>query len=237
MNLISKYHILGRHWCISSGREGYFRKNAVIFKELENKVKSCEIKNKSSVPTSRPSDLWSIAYLNEEECWWRRKTSATLWTHVQLFKALIDWLFSPAYLNAAALPQALCQTVTSPPARRTDGSSGWRKDSVDVFVLIAFVVDFFPETRSPTSSSPSRPKAGIQQRWNGCLKRTIPSVKKGAPGCYETTDQALSRRAVCPPSLCFPSSAQYCFFSLSPSCRFIYFEQQRTSSNHGCRSF
>lgn len=30
----------------------------------------------------------------------------------------------------------------------------------------------------PTLSTlPSRPCAGIQQRWNGCLKRTIPSVK------------------------------------------------------------
>lgn len=40
------------------------------------------------------------------------------------------------------------------PARRTDGSSGWR-DSVDVFVLVAFCVDFRDATpRFDTSITP-----------------------------------------------------------------------------------
>lgn len=49
--------------------------------------------------------------------------------------------------------------------------------------------------------------------------------KKGAPGCYETTDQALSRRAVKPslsPSLSLFLHPRIVFFP-SPCGRFMYF--------------
>lgn len=117
--------------------------------------------------------------------------------------------------------------MTSPPARRTDGSSGWRIDSVDVFVLIAFVVDFFPRDALPdfdTSVTPER-RDPAKMKWMFKEDHSL-GKKKGAPGCYETTDQALSRRAVKPslsPSLSLFLHPRSVVFFPSPCGRFMYF--------------
>lgn len=68
------------------------------------------------------------------------------------------------------------------PARRAVGGFGQR-DVVDVLFwsLLCGFLDITPtlsaHLEARLSTLPSRLSAGIQQRWNGCLKRTIPSVK------------------------------------------------------------
>lgn len=68
------------------------------------------------------------------------------------------------------------------PARRTVGGFGQR-NIVDVLFwpLLSGFLDITPtlsvHLEARLSTLPSRLSAGIQQRWNGCLKRTIPSVK------------------------------------------------------------
>lgn len=93
-----------------------------------------------------------------------------------------DFFFSREHLNAAALPRALCQTVTSPPARRTDGSSGWRIDSVDVFVLIAFVVDFFPRDTLPDFDTSVTPECRDPAKMKWMFKEDHSLGKKGGSG-------------------------------------------------------
>lgn len=77
----------------------------------------------------------------------------------------------PEHVNAASLPQQCCQTVTSPRNRTAAGVSDGRQWT---FCFVRFILHFrtFPDLSTP----PSRPSAGIRQRWNGCLKRTTLSV-------------------------------------------------------------
>lgn len=90
------------------------------------------------------------------------------------------------------------------PARRAVGGFGQR-DIVDVLfwsLLSGFFLHSAPtlsadlEARHPTL--PSRLSAGIQQRWNGCLKRTIPSVK----GVWVVMKQEMRLSCHAPSFLC-----------------------------------
>lgn len=63
--------------------------------------------------------------------------------------------------------------VTSQLDGRTEAQGG---EILLTFLFWSLFVWIFA-TLPPVSTRPSRPSAGIQQRWNGCLKRTIPSVK------------------------------------------------------------
>lgn len=58
---------------------------------------------------------------------------------------------------------------------KAPGSAGLLTFCFDRFCLDFWTLSADSEAR--LSTLPSRVSAGIQQRWNGCLKRTIPSVK------------------------------------------------------------
>ena len=111
-------------------------------------------------------------------------TVACMWAalHWAWWINCLDWFFPKALEGSIVTTTPSGRRWRHLPARRAVGGFGHR-DIVDVLFwsLLSGFLDITPtlsaHLEARLSTLPSRLSAGIQQRWNGCLKRTIPSVK------------------------------------------------------------